>query len=162
MNTTNEIPTTVKLARTCDGKEQYAFEEWARTQQFDMHEHPLHYLFLDNRTDAARNGWKAGLVYASWVAQAALTAAGVNGWQPIEQFAGSGPSDSVIVAVICDGREPVVGEAYFDPEAYEGTWWWAGTSRGEYHDSPIEECNFGRVAFFQPMPVFDPAQCASK
>lgn len=49
----------------CDGKEQLAFEEWATKQRFEMNEHPLHYLFLDPRTDAARQGWKAGLEYAA-------------------------------------------------------------------------------------------------
>lgn len=49
---------------TCDGKEQYAFEEWAKREGFDMVEHPIHYLFLNERTDAARKAWKAGLTYA--------------------------------------------------------------------------------------------------
>lgn len=48
----------------CDGVEQPAFEEWASKQGLDMHEHPLHYLFLDAKTDAARQAWKAGLEHA--------------------------------------------------------------------------------------------------
>lgn len=49
---------------TCDGKEQEAWEDWAKRERHDMSEHPLHYLFLNERTNAARQGWKAGLVYA--------------------------------------------------------------------------------------------------
>ena len=49
---------------TCDGVEQPAFEAWANSQRFDMTEHPLHYLFMDAKTDAARRAWKAGLIHA--------------------------------------------------------------------------------------------------
>lgn len=51
-----------KLVASCKG-EQHKFEEWATEQKYDMHEHPLHYLFLDAKTDAARQGWKAALRY---------------------------------------------------------------------------------------------------
>lgn len=54
----------VEWPATCDGLEQEAWEAWARVQRFDMSEHPMHYLFLNERTDAARQGWKGGLVYA--------------------------------------------------------------------------------------------------
>jgi len=54
----------VEWPATCDGLEQEAWEAWARVQRFDMVEHPMHYLFLNERTDAARQGWKGGLVYA--------------------------------------------------------------------------------------------------
>ncbi|NTE68387.1 hypothetical protein G6M85_22595 [Agrobacterium tumefaciens] len=47
----------------CERKEELAFETWASSQHYDMHEHPLHYLFLDPKTDAARQGWKAALQY---------------------------------------------------------------------------------------------------
>jgi hypothetical protein len=47
----------------CDGKEQLAFETWAASNRYDMHEHPLHYLFMDPKTNAARQGWKAALQY---------------------------------------------------------------------------------------------------
>ncbi|WP_448677313.1 hypothetical protein [Delftia acidovorans] len=49
---------------TCDGMEQEAFEAWAQRERYNMEQHPLHYLFLDTETDAARQGWKAGLLYA--------------------------------------------------------------------------------------------------
>lgn len=49
--------------QACDGKEQLAFEAWAVSQQYDMHEHPLHYIFMDPKTSAARLGWNAALRY---------------------------------------------------------------------------------------------------
>jgi hypothetical protein len=45
-------------------KEIEAFEDWATAERYDMTEHPLHYLFLDKRTYAARAGWRAALAYA--------------------------------------------------------------------------------------------------
>ena len=48
--------------------EMAAFEAWAKAQGYDMHEHPLHYLFMDTKTNAARMGWKAGLAFAAGVA----------------------------------------------------------------------------------------------
>lgn len=45
--------------------EQEAFEAWAQENGYDMSTHPLHWLFLDEKTYAARQGWKAGLVYQS-------------------------------------------------------------------------------------------------
>ena len=51
------------LPDNCDGKEQYAFEAWAKSQGMNMSEHPLHYLFLDPKTDAARQGWSAAIRY---------------------------------------------------------------------------------------------------
>lgn len=49
--------------QACDGKEQIAFETWASGNRYDMHEHPLHYLFMDPKTNAARQGWNAALKY---------------------------------------------------------------------------------------------------
>lgn len=57
VNVTGTIPTV------CDGKEQYAFEAWAASERYDMHQHPLHYLFMDKCTDSARQGWKAAIQY---------------------------------------------------------------------------------------------------
>lgn len=62
------------LPAVCDGKEQDAFETWARSERMDMSQHPLHWLFLDARTDAARQGWKGGLTYAVMAVGAALAA----------------------------------------------------------------------------------------
>ncbi|CDY79431.1 hypothetical protein BGLT_02212 [Caballeronia glathei] len=47
----------------CDGKEQNEFEAWAQEANYDMSQHPLHWLFLNERTHAARQGWKAALRY---------------------------------------------------------------------------------------------------
>ncbi len=47
----------------CDGKEQDAFEEWARKEGLDTSCHPMHWLFLDAKTNSARQGWKAALRY---------------------------------------------------------------------------------------------------
>lgn len=44
--------------------EQKAFEAWAQSLGLNMDKHPLHYLFLDLRTAAARAAWKAALSYA--------------------------------------------------------------------------------------------------
>lgn len=52
------------VADTCDGVEQEAFEAWAKAAGYDMHEHPMHYLFMNPKTDAARTGWKAGITHA--------------------------------------------------------------------------------------------------
>lgn len=71
-----------KLPTRCDGKEQYAFEAWAAAQRYDMNEHPLHYLFLNERTAAARDGWAAGLKYASDIAArlASVSSASAEGF----------------------------------------------------------------------------------
>ncbi|WP_439398779.1 hypothetical protein ACRQ5Q_15340 [Bradyrhizobium sp. PMVTL-01] len=45
--------------------EHTEFEKWAASKKYDMHEHPLHYLFMDPKTNAARQGWKAALRYVS-------------------------------------------------------------------------------------------------
>lgn len=60
---------------TCDGKEQEAWEAWAKSEGLSMECHPLHYLFLNATTYKARDAWKAGLRYASEQARAALSAA---------------------------------------------------------------------------------------
>lgn len=59
--------------KPCNG-EQYLFEEWAKRNRYDMCEHPLHYIFMDAKTNAARMGWKAALAYAEKVAQEAVDA----------------------------------------------------------------------------------------
>ena len=49
-----------EMSQDSNQAEQRAFLEWAKDRGYDMCERPLHYLF----TDAARQGWKAGLAYA--------------------------------------------------------------------------------------------------
>lgn len=56
---------TQKAPSICDGIEQDAFEAWATENRYDMNTHPLHWLFLNERSAAARDGWKAGLVHAA-------------------------------------------------------------------------------------------------
>jgi hypothetical protein len=53
----------VDMPKTCDGKEQLAFKSWAISEQFDMEEHPLHLLFLNPRTHAAREAWRGAINY---------------------------------------------------------------------------------------------------
>jgi hypothetical protein len=38
-----------------------AFVRWAEKAGYDMTCHPLHFLFLDQKTNAARMGWKAAV-----------------------------------------------------------------------------------------------------
>lgn len=52
-----------KVPEVCDGKEQEAFELYAARMGYDMTEHPLHYLFLSDRTSTARDAWKAAISY---------------------------------------------------------------------------------------------------
>lgn len=64
-----------ELVDNCDGKEQEAFETWAKSKRFDMHEHPLHYLFLDSKTNAAREGWNEAIRYCRSQAEELLAEA---------------------------------------------------------------------------------------
>lgn len=66
------------LPKSNDGKEQDAFESWAAGEKYDMTTHPLHWLFLNERTYAARQGWKAALEYVGRVAGAAQAAPVLN------------------------------------------------------------------------------------
>lgn len=51
----------------------------------------------------------------------------------------------------------LVGEAWLRAEEgdtiWENGWWWAGTSPGEYHDSPIIEINYGPPKWWKPLPL---------
>jgi hypothetical protein len=60
------------IPSVCDGKEQDEFEAWAKNAKFDMEQHPLHWLFLNERTAAARRGWKAALRYVQHVTRQAV------------------------------------------------------------------------------------------
>lgn len=46
----------------CQG-EELQFEGWAAKNGYDLTEHPILYLFLNEKTYAARQGWKAALHY---------------------------------------------------------------------------------------------------
>jgi hypothetical protein len=77
----------------CDGKEQDAFEEWAEAEKYVMNTHPLHWLFLDPKTYAARQGWKAAIEYVNARSQPAAptpvagdaVAYGSEEWQAIRK-----------------------------------------------------------------------------
>jgi hypothetical protein len=61
------------IADDNDGIEQDAFEAWAKAERYDMHEHPMHWLFLDAKTAAARDGWRAGIRHSHARIRSALT-----------------------------------------------------------------------------------------
>ena len=76
-----------------------------------------------------------------------------NEWQDIA----TAPKDrtAVLIAVPDQHRTKyMVGEAYFDPENYDGgDWWWAGTDYGDYHGGPISEMNHHLPELWCPIPV---------
>lgn len=78
-------------------------------------------------------------------------------WRPIETFELSGQAHPVIVAVPDREGGWLVGEAWLraeeDDSLWENGWWWAGTSPGEYHDSPIIEMNYGPPKWWKPLPL---------
>lgn len=66
---TTEVATSPKALDPCSDEEIEAWETWAKGSNLDMGQHPLHYLFLNKETAAARHGWKAGLDFARGVVQ---------------------------------------------------------------------------------------------
>ena len=73
------VSVPVAVIAACKGEQEH-FEGWAKSSRYDMSEHPLHYIFLDPKTDAARMGWNAALAYVrdNAAAPAAPQAAGVG------------------------------------------------------------------------------------
>lgn len=71
----------------------------------------------------------------------------MNDYQPIA----SAPRDGTQIEVLVPTRDGglIAGRAYFDASAYDGSWWWAGTSIGEYHQDPIREINHGDPLFWR-------------
>lgn len=55
----------VILPSVCDGREQDAFEDFAKKQGCNMSQHPIHWLFLNEVTAAVRTGWKGALEYVA-------------------------------------------------------------------------------------------------
>jgi hypothetical protein len=51
------------IPNVCDGKEQYAFLAWAKEENYDMTEHPIHWLFTDPAMYQTRRGWMAAVAY---------------------------------------------------------------------------------------------------
>lgn len=47
--------------------ESAAFEAWAARWDYDLSQHPLHYLFLNRETACARDGWREAIAYARTV-----------------------------------------------------------------------------------------------
>lgn len=79
-----------------------------------------------------------------------------DGWYPIATWEGlpTGQANPVLLCVSDGGtHEPIVGEAWYDPEAYGGSWWWANLDSGDYHASPIIEMQHGVPTFWKPMPT---------
>jgi hypothetical protein len=78
---------------------------------------------------------------------------GANQWQPIET-APKGKTPVLLAVPDKDRTGFIVGEAYFDPENYEGgDWWWAGTGWGDYHAGPISEVNHHPPTYWRPLPA---------
>lgn len=76
-----------------------------------------------------------------------LRAAIDRAWQPID----TAPKDvNVIIAVMAEGHETLVGEARFWSGA--GDWWWGGTTPEDYFAGPISEINFGAPTHWMPLP----------
>jgi hypothetical protein len=61
----------VVIPSTCDGLEQPAFEAIAAARGYNMEEHPMFYIFLNEKTSAMREGWREAI---NWVNKT-LTAA---------------------------------------------------------------------------------------
>lgn len=99
------------VARDNDGTEQDAFEEWAKSERYDMAQHPLHYIFLDERTSAARNAWRAGIRHAQkrLVASVPTAPASVDPWFPID----TAPKDGTAI---------LLGGCTWGPNVRVGSW----------------------------------------
>lgn len=93
------------------------------------------------------------------LARAGLDARKAEEWLPMPEDpdTSAAPFDKqpVLIAVPNKDRTAyIVGEAYFDPENYEGgDWWWAGTGWGDYHAGPVSEINHWPPEFWRPLPA---------
>lgn len=58
---------TGTLPKTCDGKEQDAFEEYGKENGLDMTTHPIFWMFTHPETNAARSAWRGCLDYVNKV-----------------------------------------------------------------------------------------------
>lgn len=79
------VPGTPAMPDTCDGLEQEAFEQHLRDSRLSTETHPLHYLFLDPKSNAARQAWKAAILYCRRV----VGTAGVPACAPTEPKGGA-------------------------------------------------------------------------
>lgn len=89
-------------------------------------------------------------------AEAAAALRDLTEWRGIATFTGNGQAHPAMIAVPTAEGEWIIGEAWLraeeDDGLWENGWWWAGTSPGEYHDSPIIEMNHGPPKFWLPLP----------
>ena len=70
-------------------------------------------------------------------------------WRSIDDYAMSGRP--VILAVVCAGRQPVIGEARFYEE-YDD-WYWAGAAPDDWNcPGGVKDVNFGLPLYYQVMP----------
>ncbi len=67
-------------------------------------------------------------------------------WLPISEA----PRDRTTVEALVPLKQGgfVQGRAYFEPDAFEGTWWWCDGPAYDYHADSIDECNHGNPAYF--------------
>lgn len=90
------------------------------------------------------------------LAEAAAALRDLTEWRDISTFTGSGQARPAMIAVPTADGEWIIGEAWLraeeDDGLWENGWWWAGTSPGEYHDSPIVEMNHGPPKYWLPLP----------
>lgn len=108
------------------------------------------------RTKGASFSEMAAAVWATMLDAACLASTqpdaqqgeAVKSWEPIA----SAPRDRQIIRVLVPLKEGgfIEGAAYFDPDAYDGTWWWDGTSNSDYFTDPISECNHGDPLYWLP------------
>jgi hypothetical protein len=68
-------------------------------------------------------------------------------WKPI---AGA-PLDATMVEVLVPTRDGgfIEGRARFEPQAYDGTWWWEDTQPGDYACDNIAEINHGDPLYWR-------------
>lgn len=88
--------------------------------------------------------------------EAAAALRDLTEWRDIATFTGSGQAHPAMIAVPTAEGKWIIGEAWLraeeDDGLWENGWWWAGTSPGEYHDSPIVEMNHGPPKYWLPLP----------
>lgn len=98
---------------------------------------------LQREAEILQAGYEAGCRTALRDAAAPVPS---SAWQPIATYDhGDGADIGENVLVALDGG--LVGEAYFNPKASCGTWWWSGTREGL--DTPI----YSLVTHWQPLPA---------
>lgn len=76
---TPRVTVPVEVVAACKGEQEH-FEAWAKLYRYDLSQHPLHYIFTDPKTDAARMGWKAALAYVRDAAEPLSAAPAPEGW----------------------------------------------------------------------------------